>query len=336
MMAKTDQAYRDNRDITRVEGILVGHAEDPAALTGCTVVLCAEGAVGGVDVRGAAPGTRETDLLRPGQLVEQAHAILLTGGSAFGLDAAAGVMRFLEERGCGFPTPVAVVPIVPAAVIFDLGIGSASRRPDAEMGYQACLSAGRGPVREGNAGATIGKILGPAGMMKGGVGTWSVELADGITVGAIVVVNAFGDVLDWRTGRLLAGARHPVTGELADTAEIMKSGGRSIAGGRLVAAGPGQNTTIGVVATDATLTKAEVNRLALLAHDGLARSTNPPHTMFDGDTMFALATSAKRGGDLGAIGAAVVEVVAEAVRRAALSATGAGGIPAYQDLAPTS
>lgn len=346
-------------NITDVPGITVGHADDPEALTGCTVVLCPDGAVAGGDVRGGAPGTRETDLLRPGQLVEKAHAVLLTGGSAFGLDAAAGVMRFLEERGHGFDTMVARVPIVPAAVIFDLAVGDPKRRPDAAMGYAACQNARRGRFRQGNAGAgmgaTVGKFHGPAGAMKAGIGSYSVRLdgMDGVegdaVVGAIVVVNAFGDILDWRTGRILAGTRNPATGEFVDTAEALKStarkrGGRPASGGdrpgpgRVSGSGPGQNTTIGVVATNAALSKAEVNRVALMAHDGLARSVSPVHTMFDGDTIFVLSTgdgtSGGGGGegDVSRIGAAAVEVVAEAVRRAVRYAVGIEGYPARRDL----
>ena len=316
-------------NITDVPGISVGHADDPKALTGCTVVLCPEGAVGGGDVRGGAPGTRETDLLGPGQLVEKVHGVLLAGGSAFGLDAATGVMRFLEEKGCGFDTMVAKVPIVPGAVIFDLGVGDPRRRPDADMGYKACQDARRGRFRQGNAGAgmgaTVGKLFGPVGAMKAGVGSHSRRLDRDLIVGAIVVVNAFGDVLDWRTGRILAGARNPETGEFVDTAETLKGPGRE------PRPAPGQNTTIGVVATNAALTKAEVNRVALMAHDGLARSVSPVHTMFDGDTLFALSTG-DEGGDVSRIGAAAVEAVAEAVRRAVQAAAGIPGYPARKDL----
>ncbi len=338
-------------NITDVPGITVGHADDPEALTGCTVVLCPDGAVGGGDVRGGAPGTRETDLLRPGQLVEKVHGVLLAGGSAFGLDAATGVMRFLEEKGYGFDTIVAKVPIVPAAVIFDLGVGNPRRRPDAAMGYKACQDARRGRIRQGNAGAgmgaTVGKLYGPAGAMKAGIGSYSLRLGGGVVVGAIVVVNAFGDVLDWRTGRILAGTRNPETGEFVDTAEALKGlerrgdnrtsrgGGESGGGEAKVTRGarpaPGQNTTIGVVATNAALSKAEVNRVALMAHDGLARSVSPVHTMFDGDTLFALSTGGE-GGDVSRIGAAAVEAVAEAVGRAVKAAAGIPGCPARKEL----
>ena len=315
-------------NITDVPGISVGHAEDPQGLTGCTVVLCPEGAVAGGDVRGGAPGTRETDLLRPGQLVEKAHAVLLAGGSAFGLDAAGGVMRFLEERDHGFDTLVAKVPIVPAAVIFDLAIGDPTRRPDAAMGYQACQNARRGRIRQGTVGAgmgaTVGKLRGPFGAMKTGVGSYSLRLDGGVVVGAIIVVNAFGDVLDWRTGRILAGARELGTGKFLGTAEAIKGAAPS-------GTAAGQNTTIGVVATNAALTKAEVNRVALMAHDGLARSISPVHTMFDGDTIFALSTGGAEG-DVSRIGVVAVEVVAEAVRRAVQKAEGAGGYPAQKDL----
>ncbi|WP_026487071.1 P1 family peptidase [Caldanaerobius polysaccharolyticus] len=278
--------------ITDVEGIKVGHASDYKAMTGCTVVLCERGAVGGVDVRGSAPGTRETDLLRPANLVQHVHGVLLAGGSAFGLNAAAGVMRYLEEKGIGFDTAYAKVPIVPAAVIYDLGIGDPKRRPDEAMGYRACVDASEGDVPQGTVGAgtgaTIGKILGMKCADKGGVGTASISLG-GITVGAIVVVNALGDVYD--EGTIIAGAR----GErgFINTAEyLLKFGAvwdlKDISGEL-----KGCNTTIGVVATDGALTKEQANKLASISHDGLAMAIKPVHTMSDGDTMFALSTGTK-------------------------------------------
>ncbi|MFO7173481.1 MAG: P1 family peptidase [Bacillota bacterium] len=308
--------------ITDVPGILVGHATDPEGLTGCTVILCPEGAVVGVDVRGGAPGTRETDLCRPMHLVERAHGVLLTGGSAFGLDAAAGVMRFLEERGWGFDTGAAVVPIVPAAVIYDLGVGSPRARPDAAMGYRACLAAATGPVAQGNVGAgtgaSVGKLLGPQYAMKAGVGTASLRLPGGVTVGALVVVNAAGDVRDPDTGQIVAGAR-AADGTFLDCREALLRGAAS-------AGFPGTNTTIGCVATDARLTKEQANKLAQMAHDGLARAIDPVHTPYDGDTLFALATGQKEA-DLTALGVAAARAVALAVVRAVRSALPAGGLP---------
>jgi len=309
--------------ITDIFGIRVGHATDRQGGTGCTVVLCDQGAVGGVDVRGSAPGTRETDLLRPMNLVERVHAVLLTGGSAFGLAAADGVMRFLEERGVGFDVAVAKVPIVPAAVIFDLTIGSPLVRPTAEMGYAAAQAAAGGPVEEGSVGAgtgaTVGKIMGPVSAMKGGVGTWAVSLAGGAIVGALVVVNAYGDVVDDHTGRILAGARDPATGRLLNTA-------RALVGGGEARPGPGTSTTLAVLATNVGLTKEQANKLAQLGHDGLARVISPAHTMYDGDTVFALSLGHARADPI-VLGAAAVEAVAESVKRAVRLARTVAGVP---------
>ncbi|MBM7582262.1 L-aminopeptidase/D-esterase-like protein [Caldicoprobacter guelmensis] len=295
--------------ITDVPGIEVGHAQDFDAKTGCTVVISREGAIGGVDVRGSAPGTRETDLMRPMNLVEKVHAVVLCGGSAFGLAAASGVMRYLEERGIGFDAGVAKVPIVAGAVIFDLGYGDWRVRPDENMGYQACLNASASDVPQGSVGAgtgaTVGKILGMECCMKGGVGTSSIRLPGGIVVGAIVVVNALGDVVDPKTGRILAGARHPKTGAFIDTWKFI------IEGNALKNAVSG-NTTIGVVATNARLTKEQANKVAAMAHDGLALAIRPVHTMLDGDTLFALSTG-KFECDVNVIGIAAAEAVARAV-----------------------
>lgn len=311
--------------ITDVPGIRIGHFTDRKAATGCTVVLCEEGATGGVEVRGAAPGTRETDLLRPLHLVQEVHGVLLTGGSAFGLDAAAGVMRYLEERGCGFDTEVTKVPIVPAAVLFDLAIGDLAVRPDAEAGYEACLAATRGPVEEGSVGAgtgaTVGKIRGLPLAMKGGLGTASQTIADGVVVGAIVAVNSLGDVIDWRSGQILAGARSE--GGFLDSVEAIKAGAGEMAP-------PFGNTIIGVVATDADLSKEETNKLAQLACDGYALSVRPA-SMFDGDVLFALSTGDQKG-DINAVGAAGAEVVADAVVRAIKAAVSLHGVVAYRDL----
>jgi L-aminopeptidase/D-esterase-like protein len=317
--------------ITDVRGIAVGHATDAEHLTGCTVVLCDAGAIGAGAVLGGAPGTRETDLLRPDALVDRVHAILLAGGSAFGLAAADGVMRVLEARGIGFPTPAARVPIVPAAVLYDLGIGDAAVRPDAAMGEAACRAARSGPVAEGNAGAgagaTVGKLLGADSRMKAGVGTWSTRLPSGATVGAIVATNAFGDVVDPRTGAIVAGARDPKSGAFLGTTACLTAG---MARDRR----PFEHTTIGVVATDAPLTKAGAARLAVAAHTGLARAVSPSHTSVDGDTFFVVGTggppSAADGGGPGAplaLEAAVAGVVVEAVLRSVRLARSAGGAP---------
>ncbi len=310
--------------ITDIEGIRVGHATDLEAATGCTVVLCERGAVGGVEVRGFAPGTRETDLLHPLATVQEVHAVLLAGGSAFGLAAADGVMRYLEERGVGFETGAARVPIVPTAVIYDLALGRADVRPGPEMGYLACEAATRGPVEEGTVGAgtgaTVGKLLGPAGAMKGGVGTWSVRLAGGAVVAALLVVNAVGDVVDG-DGRILAGARDPQTGTFVGSASLLDRGVRF---------GPVGNTVIGVVATNARLDKVATNRLARLAHHGISRAISPSHTSLDGDTVFALATGSVEA-PYDAVAAAVPEVVAEAIRRAVRFARGIHGTPGLAD-----
>jgi L-aminopeptidase/D-esterase-like protein len=312
--------------ITDVPGIKVGHYTDRDAGTGCTVVLSEDGAVGGVEVCGAAPGTRETDLLRPMHLVQVVHAVLLTGGSAFGLDAAAGVMRYLEEKGCGFDTGVAKVPIVPAAVLFDLAIGDSKVRPDAEAGYQACLQAVSGPVEQGNVGAgtgaTVGKLLGPHLAMKGGLGTASQQMGQGVVVGAIVAVNCMGDVIDWRSGRILAGARTP-EGGLLDSSQAIKESSAWTALGFT-------NTTIGAVATNALLTKEEANEFAQLAGNGYAYAIRPA-SLLDGDALFALSTG-EANAEVSAIGACGAEVVAEAITRAIKQAKSSHGVPAYGDL----
>jgi len=304
-----------NATLTAVFGLRVGHAQDDEALTGCTVILCEAGAVGGVDQRGGAPGTRETDLLRPMHLVEQVHAIVLAGGSAFGLDAASGVMRYLAERDIGLQTPVARVPIVAAAVLFDLGIGRADVRPDAEMGYRACLNATDAPVAQGRVGAgigaTAGKIAGMAYATRTGLGSVSVTLDNGLVVGALVAVNPFGDVVDATTGELMAGVQLAASGG-SDTLALMQLAANS-AGGPAVGPTPlAHNTVIGVVATNARLTKEQVNKVAQMAHDGLARSIRPAHTMFDGDTIFALATG-DMAADVNLVGALAAEVFARAV-----------------------
>ena len=300
--------------ITDVPGIRVGHAHDKRARTGCTVVLCdKEGAVAAVDVRGAAPGTRETDLLEPGNLVERVHAVVLTGGSVFGLDAACGVVRYLEERDIGFDAGVARVPIVPAAVIFDLAVGSSKVRPDSAMGYKACSLGSAGRVAEGQAGAgsgaTVGKIFGPGMSSPGGIGTAAMKLQSGVTVGVLVVVNAFGDIVDPQSGRILAGARSPHGSGWLNTSRALQG-----AVERNHHFSPVENTTLAVVATDATLTKAQARRVAVMAHDGMARAVRPVHTIFDGDTVFALSTG-RIVADLTAIGPLAAELVARAIAR---------------------
>jgi L-aminopeptidase/D-esterase-like protein len=314
--------------ITDVTGILVGHAEDGEALTGVTVVLCPEGAVGGVDVRGGAPATRETDLLAPENMVQQVQAVALCGGSAMGLDAAGGVVRWLREWGCGFAVGPLRVPIVPAAAIFDLGVGRADRFPDAAMGYAACEAAGAAVV-EGcvgaGLGASVGKILGMGAAMKAGVGTWSELLPDGTTLGALVVLNAWGDV--WAEhGGIIAGVR-AAGGGFADAMRVLRDPA-------LLAAFTGaSNTTIAVVATDARLDKAGARKLAQMAQDGLARTIRPIHTPFDGDTVFALATGRRPAPHMAILGSVAADVLARAVERAALAATGMGGLPGAGDRA---
>jgi L-aminopeptidase/D-esterase-like protein len=322
--------------ITDVAGIEVGHFTDTRRPTGCTVILAREGAVAGVDVRGAAPGTRETDLLSPTNLVERVHAVLLAGGSAWGLDAATGVMRWLEEQGIGMTVGPGRIPIVPAAVLFDLYLGDTSVRPDAQAGHAACAAASRAAPAEGNvgagAGAVVGKIFGADRAMKGGIGSASVT-ANGVTLGAIVACNALGDVIDPNTGRIIAGARTADGGALLDSRRALLAGEPPK---KLV---PGTNTTIGVIATDAVLTKAQASRLATVGHDGFARSINPAHTMLDGDALFALGTGASgKSAEMMMLATMAAEAVAIAVTRAVWAAravtVGALHLPAAGDLAP--
>ncbi|MCC6771541.1 MAG: P1 family peptidase [Gemmatimonadaceae bacterium] len=319
--------------LTAVAGLRVGHFTLAERPTGCTVILAPQGAVAGVDVRGSAPGTRETDLLDPVNTVSVVHGILLTGGSAFGLDAAGGVMRYLEEQNIGFDMRVVRVPIVPAAVIYDLGIGDPKVRPGAECGYRASQGATSGAVAEGSigagAGATVGKLFGGARAMKGGVGTASITLPDGLTISAIVVVNAVGDVIDQATGAVVAGVRGEDGRSLADARRLIRSGATR------PAARSGENTTIGVVATNATLTKAQAKKVAQMAHDGMARAISPAHTMGDGDTIFSLATGERaEPAEVTTIGALAADVMAEAIVRAVRAARGLPGYPSVQDLMP--
>ncbi len=319
-----------NQTLTAVEGLKVGHFTLAERPTGCTVVVAEQGAVASVDVRGGAPGTRETDLLNPASTVQQVHAIVLAGGSAFGLDAATGTMRYLEERGIGFDVRIAKVPIVPAAILFDLGFGGDPRiRPAADCGYKAAAAASAAPVQEGNvgagAGATVGKLAGPQRAMKTGIGSAAIDIPGGLVVAALVAVNAVGDVIDPSNGTIVAGARTPDGKSFVDARKIVllpPPDARS-----------GENTTIGVVATNATLTKAEAQKVAQMAHDGYARAIYPVHTPADGDTIFALATGRLQGhGNVGQIGALAAEAMARAIVRAATQATTSGGLPAARDL----
>jgi len=314
------------RNVTDVPGFLLGHASDYEGITGCSVILCPEGAVAGVEVRGAAPGTRETDLLRPGCRVQEVHAVVLSGGSAFGLDAACGVMQYLEEKGYGYDTGIARVPIVPAAIIFDLHLGDRKARPNREMGYQACLAAKRGRVAEGcvgaGTGATVGNLLGPRWAMKGGLGCWSLKSGD-LIVGAVVVVNAFGDVVDPDTGEIVAGLRHPQGRGFLNTRKVL-------AEGKAGCVFPGTNTVLGVVTTNACLTKEQANRVAALSHNGLALTVSPPHTSFDGDTIFVLARGSVEA-DPDQVAVLAVECIAQAVLRAVREAWSLGGVPGLKD-----
>ncbi len=318
-----------NGTLTDVAGLAVGHWTDLDAATGCTVVLCgAEGAVAGVDVRGSAPGTRETDLLDPVNAVQRIHAVVIGGGSAFGLDAACGVMRWLEAKGRGVEDGPVRVPLVCGAVLFDLPVGRADVRPDAAAGAAACEAASTAAVPEGSVGAgtgaTVGKLLGLERATKSGLGSASLALAGGVTVGALVAVNAAGDVVDPASGAVLAGPRLP-GGGFARTAEWLRDHPPEV--------GIGANTTLAVVATDAVLSKPEAAKVAQMAHDGLARAVDPVHTMLDGDTVFALATGAAGvTADVSAVGSAAATALAQAVVRAVRAATGLAGLPAARDV----
>jgi len=331
MTANGQTLHPGARGITQVPGIRVGHFTLPGGLTGCTVVLAdGDGAVGGVAQRGGAPGTRETDLLDPTSLVERVNAIVLSGGSAFGLDAAQGVVKYLEEKNVGFKTNAGVVPIVPAAILFDLGFGGNKTRPAADCGYKAAGAAAAGPAAEGNvgagAGATVGKIGGGRMPMKAGIGTAAIVLPNGLVVGAIVAVNAVGDIIDPSNGAVVAGARD-ANGKLADARKVLRAGSQT------TTARPGENTTIGIVATNAKLTKAQATRMATMADDGLARALFPSHTLGDGDTVFALATGGWNGtADVSNVGALAADVMAEAIVRAAVMAKSSGGLASASDI----
>ncbi len=315
--------------ITEVGGLSVGHVTDSVGLTGCTVILCDEAMTGGVDVRGSATGTREIELLRPTHLIQQVHAVLLSGGSAYGLDAAAGVMRYCEERGRGFDIGIATVPIVPAAILMDLGLGDPNARPDAEAGYRACENAtaenfDRGCVGAGT-GATIGKMHGMAFAMKAGLGTACLDLHNGVKVGAIVAVNALGDVRDPSTGMIIAGARNPDGSGFLDTE-------KALAGDLSSTIWSFSNTVIGLVVTNARLTKEETNKVAQMASNGIARCITPAHTSFDGDVVFAL-SRAESGLDapVSAVGSVAAQAMSLAIVDAVESAESAGGLPAASD-----
>jgi len=317
----------DNDSIASIAGLTVGHWTDREAATGCTVVLCPEGAVASADVRGGAPGTRETDLLQAGTLVQRVHAVLLAGGSAYGLDAATGVMRWLEERGHGFPVPTGVVPIVPAAILIDLSVGNHKVRPDANAGYAACEAASMRAPAEGSVGAgtgaTVAKALGLERAIKGGIGSAAERTASGVAVAALIAVNSFGEVVDAESGRLVAGPRGEAAGSFASTLETLRT--RPLLS---PFSAPSANSTIGVVATDASLTKDETRRLAVMAQTGLTQAIRPAHTPVDGDTIFALATGSNEGEcDVLQLGALAAQAVARAIVRAVTEATGLAGVP---------
>ena len=314
--------------ITDIPGIRVGHHTNKEGITGCTVILCEQGAIAGVDVSGSAPGTRETDVLRSGNLVETVQAVILSGGSAFGLDTAGGVMKYLEERGFGHQTRSIKVPIVPAAIIYDLNIGNSAIRPGANEGYQACLAATNAEVAEGcvgaGTGAAVGKFFGMERATKSGLGTASQRIAEDVVMAALVVVNAFGDVIEPGTGKIMAGPRKPNEGGFLSTSELCMNS-------RLKNAILSSNTVVGVVATNAKLSKVETNKLAWLSQVGLARTIDPCHTMYDGDALFALSLGEKEA-DITALGAVAAKVVAKAVTRAILQAETMGGVPAVKDI----
>lgn len=313
---------------TDIEGIKVGHAQDLEAATGCTVILCPEGAIGGVDVRGGAPGTRETDLLKPENLVDRIHAVVLAGGSAFGLDAASGVMKYLEERNIGFDVQLTKVPIVCSAVLFDLDIGDYKVRPDFKMGYEACLNAEKNQCPNGNVGAgtgaTVGKLLGPSRAMKGGLGTYALQVGK-LQVGAIVAVNALGDIIDTETGKTIAGLLDEKGEKIINTEEEMAKAydkNKNLFSG---------NTTIGAVVTNGKFTKAQMNKIASMAHNGYGRAIRPAHSLFDGDTIFALATG-KIEADINVVGFLAATVMERAIANGIKSADSLHGYKVYKAL----
>lgn len=313
--------------LTDIEGIRVGHSDSSKGLTGCTVIICEEGATGGVDVRGSAPGTRETDVFKAENTVDKVHAIVLSGGSAFGLDAASGVMQYLEEQDIGFDVVMTKVPIVASAVIFDLAIGDYKIRPDFNMGYRAAKSAINTENRQGSIGcgmgATVGKILGPKFAMKSGLGSATIEIGE-LMVSAMVVVNSFGDVYDYKSGKQIAGVYDYSKRQMLNTLDIFKAeyNPKDLSM---------KNTTIGVIGTNAILNKAEGNKIAQMAHNGLARSINPIHTMFDGDTIFTMATN-KVVSDISLVGTIAAEVMSRAITNAIVHSKAYDGLFSYDDL----
>ena len=316
--------------ITDVNGIRVGHYSHFEALTGCTAVLCEEGALAMADMWGTATGTRQMDALTPGHLVDRIHGVCLSGGSAFGLDAAGGVMKFLEERGKGFDVAITKIPIVPAAVIFDLGVGDYRVRPDADMGYKACMNARADGVEEGSigagTGATVGKLFGIKRGMKGGIGTASMKSKSGVTVGVLVVVNAFGDIIDPYSGRILAGARvSEKSKRLADSSKHIMEGTIRRQFGFL-------NTTLAIIATDAHLHREDLKKMIRLAHNGLAKTISPLHTTFDGDIIFALSLGEKVV-DVNTVGILAEVALIHAVMRSVQRADSLGALPAFKDIA---
>lgn len=310
-----------------MEGIKVGHCQSKEGMTGCSVIICEEGATGGVDVRGSAPGTRETDLFKAEKMVDKVNAIVLSGGSAFGLDASSGVMRYLEEKEVGLDVGKTKVPIVASAVIFDLNIGDYKIRPDLNMGYMAAENASTKVRDQGNVGcglgATVGKILGPENAMKSGLGSATVKLGN-LVISAMVAVNSFGDIYDFKNNKQIAGVYNYEKGKLLNTVEIMKAGKKEI--GFDV-----KNTTIGVIATNAILTKAEANKVSQMAHNGFARTINPVHTMVDGDTIFTMATN-KIEEDINLIGTLAAEVMAQAIINGIVFAEGIEGLKSFKDI----
>jgi L-aminopeptidase/D-esterase-like protein len=321
-----------NETLTAVPGIRVGHVTDAKGVTGCTVILCPPNTVGGVDQRGGAPGTRETDLLRPLHIVDQVNAVILAGGSAYGLAAADGVMRYLEERNEGYRTRAGyIVPIVSAAILFDLAIGDSRARPDTEMGHAACIAATSEPVPEGSVGAgtgcRIGAMRGNPYATKGGIGSAAVVLDEGLVVAALMAVNAVGDIVD-ENGSIIAGLRNEEgTRSFAGMMNVM----RRFARGLPAPVSSSDNTVIGVVGTNGKFNKEQVNKIAQMAHDGIAQAVRPAHTMFDGDTIFALATGEVEA-DPSVVGAFAAEVVAASIRHAVNAAVSLGGVLAVRDL----
>jgi L-aminopeptidase/D-esterase-like protein len=315
-------------DITAISGIAVGHAEDLHAATGCTVLIAEKGATVGVDVRGGAPGTRETDLLNPVNLIDTVHAVFLAGGSAFGLDAGAGIMQYLEERHIGFDVQVTRVPVVCGAVLFDLTIGDHEVRPDKEMGYRACLNADNSMSRQGSigagTGATVGKIRGMERSMKSGLGCYALQVGE-LKIGALVAVNCLGDVLDPLTGKILAGTLSEDGTKLVGTENLMIESYAEQKNPFV------SNTTIGVVATNAALTKPQASKLASMAQNGYARTLRPAHTMFDGDTIFAMATGEIEA-DMNVVGLLAARVMERAVVSAVMNATPLCGLPCSSDI----